>query len=124
MADPQVFDRDQKLDLRATILGRNNPREPASTLTTAALCAIATALLFTISGADPEMWVCALFAPLPILAIAPELRTETAAELAFAAFLIGNLIAWGGESFAVPLATMLASHVAGAAIFAIFVVCA
>lgn len=70
------------------------------------------------------MWACALFAPMPILAIAPELRTETAAELAFAAFLIGNLVAWGGESFAVPLATMLASHVAGAGIFAIFVVCA
>ena len=70
------------------------------------------------------MWVCALFAPLPILAIAPELRTETAAELAFAAFLIGNLVAWGGESFAVPLMTMLASHIAGAVVFATFVVCA
>jgi apolipoprotein N-acyltransferase len=68
--------------------------------------------------------VCALFAPMPILAIAPELRSETAAELAFAAFLIGNLVAWGGESFAVPLATILASHLAGAVVFATFVVCA
>src|ERR1700722_20162221 len=124
MPDPLVFDSEQRLDLRASILGRNNPREPASTLTTAALCAVATALLFTIGGSEPEMWVCALFAPMPILAIAPELRTETAAELAFAAFLIGNLIAWGGESFAVPLATMLASHLAGAVVFAVFVVCA
>ncbi len=70
------------------------------------------------------MWMCALLAPMPILLIAPELRTETAAELAFASFLIGNLIAWGGESFAVPLVTMLASHIAGAIVFAVFVVCA
>jgi apolipoprotein N-acyltransferase len=124
MADGPIFDSAQRLDLRATILGRNNPREPASTLTRAALCAVATALLFTIGGAEPEMWMCALFAPMPILAIAPELRTETAAELAFASFLIGNLIAWGGESFAVPLMTMLASHLAGAVVFATFVVCA
>ena len=70
------------------------------------------------------MWLCALFAPLPILAIAPEIRMETAAELAFAAFLIGNLAAWGGESFAVPIVTMLASHIAGAIVFATFVACA
>src|ERR1700731_2123394 len=124
MPDPLVFDSEQRLDLQASILGRKNPREPASTLPTAALCAVATALLFTIGGAEPEMWMCALFAPMPILAIAPELRIETAAELAFASFLVGNLIAWGGESFAVPLVTMLASHLAGAVVFAVFVVCA
>src|SRR5258708_26080428 len=103
MADPLVFDSEQRLDLRATILGRNNPREPASTLMTAALCAVATALLLTIGGAEPEMWLCALFAPLPILAIAPELRIETAAELAFASCLVGNLIAWGCDRFSGPL---------------------
>ena len=124
MADSPIVESSRLGDLRASILGRNNPREPASTLTTAALCAVATALLFTIGGAEPEMWLCALFAPMPILAIAPELRTETAAELAFASFLVGNLIAWGGESFAVPLVTMLASHIAGAIVFAVFVVCA
>ncbi len=81
-------------------------------------------MLYTLSGIDPRFWLCALFAPLPILAIAPEIRTETAAELAFTAFLIGNLVTWGGESFAVPLMTMLASHVAGAIVFATFVACA
>ena len=30
-------------------------------------------------GPDPRFWMCALFAPFPILAIAPEIRIETAA---------------------------------------------
>jgi apolipoprotein N-acyltransferase len=124
MADRLVVDSKQQVDLRATLIGSNNPHEPASLLTTAALCAIATALLYTLAGADPGLWLCALFAPFPILAIAPELRTETGAELAFSAFLIGNLIAWGGESFSVPLGTMLLSHIAGAMVFATFVACA
>jgi apolipoprotein N-acyltransferase len=109
---------------RASIFGSKGPSEPTGTLTRAALAAIATALLFALGGTDPKLWVCALFAPMPILAIAPELRIETAAELAFASFLIGNLVAWGGESFAVPLMTMLASHLAGAVVFATFVACA
>ncbi len=100
------------------------PPEPFGGLPVAALAAAATALLYTISGADPRLYPSALLAPLPILAVAPEIRTEAAAEFAFAAFLVGNLVAWGGESFAVPLATMLASHVAGALVFATFVACA
>jgi apolipoprotein N-acyltransferase len=89
-----------------------------------AIAAALTAVLYAASGADPRLYACALLAPLPMLAVAPEMKTETAMTLAFTAFLVGNLVAWGGESFAVPLATMLASHVAGAVVFAFFVVCA
>jgi apolipoprotein N-acyltransferase len=39
-------------------------------------------------------------------------------------FLAGNLVTWGGESFAVPLIQMLAAHLAGAIVFATFVACA
>jgi apolipoprotein N-acyltransferase len=98
--------------------------EPTGTLRRAVIAAFATALLYTLADVDPRFWLCALFAPLPILTIAPEIRIETAAKLAFAAFLAGNLVAWGGESFAVPLITMLASHLAGAVVFATFVACA
>jgi apolipoprotein N-acyltransferase len=98
--------------------------EPAATLHIAILAAFATALLYTLADVDPRFWLCALFAPFPILAIAPEIRIETAVRLAFAAFLAGNLVTWGGESFAVPLITMLASHLAGATVFATFVACA
>jgi len=100
------------------------PSDPTRGLATPILAAAATAVLFALGSWDPGLWVCALFAPLPILAIAPEIRTEVSAQLAFAAFLIGNLVAWGGESFAVPLMTMLASHLAGAIVFALFVACA
>jgi apolipoprotein N-acyltransferase len=98
--------------------------EPAGTLRSAIFAAFVTALLYTLADVDPRFWLCALFAPFPILAIAPEVRIETAAKLAFAAFLVGNLVAWGGESFAVPVITMLASHLAGAVVFATFVACA
>jgi apolipoprotein N-acyltransferase len=98
--------------------------EPVGTLRSAIVAAFATALLYTLADVDPRFWLCALFAPLPILAKAPEIRTETAAKLAFAAFFAGNLVAWGGESFAVPLIQMLASHLAGAIVFATFVACA
>src|SRR5260370_30797976 len=97
--------------------------EPAATLHIAILAAFATALLYTLADLDPRFWLCALFAPFPIIAIAPEIRIETAVRLAFAAFLAGNLVTWGGESFAVPLITMLASHLAGAVVFATFVAC-
>lgn len=123
MADRPIVGSSRLGAPRASIFS-SSPPEPTGTLTTAGIAAVATAVLFTLGGADPKLWVCALFAPLPILAIAPEVRNETAAELAFAAFLIGNLVAWGGESFAVPLMTMLASHLAGAVVFATFVVCA
>jgi apolipoprotein N-acyltransferase len=106
----------------STILGR--PNDPTRGLTTPILAAAATAVLFALGASDPWLWACALFAPLPILAVAPEIGTEIAAQFAFAAFLIGNLVAWGGESFEVPLMTMLASHIAGAVVFATFVACA
>src|SRR5271156_2100361 len=124
MAGSPIADSSRPGESRVSIFGANSQREPASTLIAAATAAVATALLYALAGADPRFWLCALFAPLPILAIAPELRNETSAELAFAAFLVGNLVAWGGESFAVPLMTMLASHLAGAVVFATFVVCA
>jgi apolipoprotein N-acyltransferase len=104
------------------ILGR--PNDPTRGLTMPILAAAATAVLFALGASDPSLWACALFAPLPILAVAPEVGTEIAAQFAFAAFLIGNLVTWGGESFAVPLMTMLASHIAGAIVFATFVACA
>ena len=106
----------------STILGR--PNDPTRSLATPILAAAATAVLFALGASDPRLWACALFAPFPILAVAPEIGTEIAAQFAFAAFLIGNLVAWGGESFAVPLMTMLASHIAGAIVFATFVACA
>lgn len=98
--------------------------DPATGLPIPLLAAAASALLYELAAAQPRLYPCALLAPLPILAVAPEIATETAAELAFFAYLLGNLVTWGGESFAVPLATMLASHLAGAAIFATFVACA
>jgi apolipoprotein N-acyltransferase len=85
---------------------------------------MATALLYELAAAEPGLWPCAILAPLPILATAHEIRTAAAAQLAFAAYLVGNIVAWGGESFAVPLMTTLASHVAGAIVFATFVACA
>lgn len=106
----------------SSILGR--PPDPSSDLVIPALGALTTALLFTLSATDPRLWPCGLFAPLPILAVAPEVGTEIGAELAFVAFLVGNLVAWGGESFAVPLVTILASHLAGAIVFATFVAAA
>ena len=69
-------------------------------------------------------WYCGLLAPLPLLATAVEIPTERAAQFAFLAYFIGNLAAWGGESFAVPLLTLFASHIAGAIVFATFVVAA
>lgn len=89
-----------------------------------ALAAVATAVLFELAGSAPGWYPCAILAPLPILAVAPEIRTERAAQFAFVAYFFGNLVAWGGESFAVPLITMFASHVAGAIVFATFVACA
>ncbi len=110
--------------LGASGVARLGAGEPAATLHIAILAAFATALLYTLADLDPRFWLCALFAPFPILAIAPEIRIETAVRLAFAAFLAGNLVTWGGESFAVPLITILASHLAGAIVFATFVACA
>ena len=110
--------------LGASGVARLGAGEPAATLHIAILAAFATALLYTLADVDPRFWLCALFAPFPILAIAPEIRIETAVRLAFAAFLAGNLVTWGGESFAVPLIEMLAAHLAGAVVFATFVACA
>ncbi len=98
--------------------------DPSSGFAIAAVAAAASALLFELSAAELRLWPCALLAPLPILATAPEIRTATAAQLAFAAYFVGNLVAWGGESFATPLMTMFASHAAGAIVFATFVACA
>ncbi len=124
MADSTI-DESSRLGGRwVSIFESTNLREPPSVLRAAAFAAVTTALLYTLAGMDSGLWLCALFAPLPILAIAPEIRLETGAELACAAFLIGNLAAWGGESFAVPIVTMLASHIAGAIVFATFVACA
>ena len=101
---------------RPTTSGRN--------VTIAALAAIASAALFELSAAEPRLWPCGLLAPLPILATAVELPTERAAQFAFLAYFVGNIAAWGGESFAVPILTLFVSHLAGAVVFATFVACA
>ena len=123
MADGAIGDSSRRIDGRLSGASAR-PHDGVGGLPFAVVAAIATAVMFELSGADPRLFPFALLAPLPILAVAPEIRTETAAQLAFLAFLIGNLITWGGESFAVPLMTMLASHVVGAVIFAAFVACA
>jgi apolipoprotein N-acyltransferase len=125
MADRRMVDLQRPGDPRprpSAILGRAN--DPTSSLAVPVTAAVATALLYALAALDPRLWVCGLFAPLPILAVAPEAGTEIGAELAFVAFLVGNLVAWGGESFAVPLMTMLVSHLAGAIVFATFVAAA
>jgi apolipoprotein N-acyltransferase len=100
------------------------PSTSGNTVTIAALAAVASAAMFELSAAEPRFWYCGLLAPLPLLATAVELPTVRAAQFAFLAYFIGNLAAWGGESFAVPLVTLFASHVAGAIVFATFVAAA
>ncbi len=98
--------------------------DPFAALAIAGVAAMTSALLYALAAAVPWLWPCALLAPLPILATAPEIRTATAAQIAFIAYFVGNLVAWGGESFAAPVIVMFASHVAGAIVFALFVACA
>ncbi|MGA7872746.1 MAG: nitrilase-related carbon-nitrogen hydrolase [Candidatus Binatus sp.] len=129
MAGRPIFDSARLRDLRSSVrfAGQDisgGPNAPPDGLTVAALSVVATALLYELAGAEPLLWTCALLASLPILAAAPEFRTETAAQLAFIAYFVGNLVTWGGESFAVPLLTMFASHIGGAIVFATFVACA
>jgi apolipoprotein N-acyltransferase len=109
---------------RSTARNAAAPNELKSGIMMPALTAAATALLYQLAGARPGFYPYAILAPLPILAIAPEMRTTMAAQIAFVAYFFGNLMAWGGESFAVPLITMLAAHIAGAIVFATFVACA
>ncbi len=98
--------------------------DPFAALAIAGVAAMASALLYALAAAAPWLWPCALLAPLPILATAPEIRTATAAQIAFIAYFVGNLVGWGGESIAAPVIVMFASHVAGAIVFAVFVACA
>ncbi|HXW82997.1 MAG TPA: hypothetical protein VEJ86_01190, partial [Candidatus Binataceae bacterium] len=87
------------------------------------LCAAAVSLmLFAVAGFAPSMWPAAILAPLPLLAIAPELRDRVTAVLAFVAALFGNGAQWPAESFASPMFLVAAAHAAGAAMFASFVV--
>ncbi len=123
MADRATGDSARLGDLRSSARS-SDARNSTGSLAIAAVAAATSALLYELAAAEPRLWPCALLAPLLILATAPEIRTETAAQLAFVAYLVGNLAAWGGESFAVPLITTFASHVAGAIVFATFVACA
>ena len=118
---------DAKPNPARTAAPRSATRRPTTsgnTVMIAALAAVATAALFELSAAEPRFWFCGLLAPLPLLATAVELPTERAAQFAFLAYFIGNLAAWGGESFAVPLVQLFASHIAGAVVFATFVAAA
>jgi apolipoprotein N-acyltransferase len=127
MAGSPIVDSAGRGDLRSSGAWNASARLTNSVLGRANLifAAAVSAMLFALAAAQhPIPYLCALLAPLPILAIAPEVPTRTAAQLAFIAYLVGNLVSWGGESFAVPLITMFASHVAGAIVFATFVACA
>jgi apolipoprotein N-acyltransferase len=127
MPDSANVDSARQRDPRSAAARSNFPRRattPVRNITIAALAAAASASLFELSAADPRLWPCALLAPLPILATAVELPTRRAAQFAFVAYFVGNLAGWGGESFAVPLITLFASHIAGAVVFATFVACA
>src|SRR5260370_28185839 len=108
----------------APLSGARRPATSGNTVTIAALAAVARAGMFELSAAEPRFWFCGLLAPLPLLATAVELPTVRAAQFAFLAYFIGNLAAWGGESFAVPLVQLFASHIAGAIVFATFVAAA
>jgi apolipoprotein N-acyltransferase len=77
-----------------------------------------SAIMFAIVELAPEIWPVGLFAALPILAVAPEIATPTAAGLAFLAALLGHAIAWPMESGLIPLPALAVAHMAGAAIFA------
>jgi apolipoprotein N-acyltransferase len=127
MPDSANADSTRPKDPRFAAARSNDPGRPSnagSSVTIAAIAAAASALLFELAAAEPRLWPCGLLAPLPILATAPELPTARGAQFAFLAYFVGNLLAWGGESFAVPILTMFASHVAGAIVFATFVACA
>lgn len=97
---------------------------PGHSVAVGAVAAAVSAALYELVAADPRLWPCAILAPLPILATAPELNTARAAGFAFIAYFVGNLSAWSGESFAVPILTLLGAHIAGAIVFATFIACA
>lgn len=127
MANGVVATPERVGDLRKDAAGRARRAELRDSSRSVAICAVASAasaLMFELVGTLPNLWMCALIAPLPILATAPEVSTARAAQFAFLAYFVGNLASWGGESFAVPLMVLLASHLAGAIVFATFVACA
>jgi apolipoprotein N-acyltransferase len=127
MPDSANVDSARPADPRPAAARTRAPFRPTTArhdVTIAAIAAAATAALFELSAADPRLWPCALLAPLPILATAVELPTARGAQFAFLACFIGNLAAWGGDSFVVPLIWVFVSHVAGAMVFATFVACA
>ncbi|HYL57798.1 MAG TPA: nitrilase-related carbon-nitrogen hydrolase [Candidatus Acidoferrales bacterium] len=127
MAAQAIAAPPQQGELRAADVRRRGivrVRDPGHTVAIGAIAAAASAVLYELASMQPWLWLCAIFAPLPILATAPELKTGRAAQFAFLAYFVGNLSAWGGESFAVPLLSLLASHLAGAMVFATFIACA
>ena len=114
-------------EIRAAAKLRGDARRggnPGHSAAVGAVAAAASAVLYELVAADPRLWPCAILAPLPLLATAPELTTARAAGFAFSAYFVGNLSAWGGESFAVPILTLLGAHIAGAIVFATFIACA
>ena len=64
------------------------------------LTAAVSAALFALAAAPhPLSFLCALIAPLPLLAIAPEVPARTASQLAFVAYFAGNLVSSGRREF-------------------------
>lgn len=125
MANGAISDRVDQLRTTVTRRTRSDKlHDPSLNLAICAVAAAGSALMFELAAAVPSLWMCALFAPLPLLATGPELSTTKAAQVAFLAYLVGNFASWGGESFAEPLLVLLAAHLAGAMVFATIVACA
>lgn len=97
---------------------RQIQRDPAGSEARSVYSAAATTLLFALSTAGPQLWLFGLFAPLPILATAPEISTVAAARLAFFAYALGHVFVLGGESHLVPISMLIAAHAVGAIVFA------
>ncbi|MGH7815039.1 MAG: nitrilase-related carbon-nitrogen hydrolase [Candidatus Binataceae bacterium] len=86
--------------------------------TTYAAAAAITAILLALSTAFPMLWICGILAPLPVLALAPEVSTPAAAQFAFLAYLFAGGAFWYAEGRLMPPAMLLAGQLVGAAVFA------
>ncbi|MHB8382150.1 MAG: nitrilase-related carbon-nitrogen hydrolase [Candidatus Binataceae bacterium] len=95
---------------------------PWEDYSTAVIAVAVSVMLYAVAGADIALWPAAILAPLPILAVAPEMPDWLAARCAFAAYFIGNMAIWPSESFAVPLWELAIFHAAGALLFALLIV--
>jgi apolipoprotein N-acyltransferase len=83
------------------------------------LAAVAvTLMLYAIAGADLALWPAAILAPLPLLAVVPELPDRLGAQAAAVAYLLGNVVLWPAEILAAPILLVVMLHALGAVAFA------